>query len=314
MNERNPITTILPAVNEGSFHDRRPNPMVISDAVGVVNLQSRISVDRQSDSALVAVGIQGETGISGIVSQNPNNSSSDPMLMEAEIRKEPLAIAVHHQGALGAAAHYGNGKRRATHKRQRLTWREKGKSIASNVVGASEGHATNVAAATRDGIGASDSVRVHEASVNVNRAVAARSFTDVARGFQEASVEGIAEPTSVAGIPKEDHGQEAANVGVEKVVPNVQLQQAAYVEADGSVALPVLGSNPNDLVGLAGKQVWADVSDGDDSGSLEEDGADSAHENQIKGLQSHATTPPGSDSENVSTDLTSTMHGSGSEW
>ncbi|KAJ4968819.1 hypothetical protein NE237_015520 [Protea cynaroides] len=71
--------------------------------------------------------------------------------------------------------------------------------------------------------------------------------------------------------------------------------------------------NPNVTVDLAAKQSWADVSDGDVSESLEDDGADLSHEEQVEDLnQPHAATPPRSDSKNDPIELCSTMHGSGS--
>ncbi|KAJ4978386.1 hypothetical protein NE237_009166 [Protea cynaroides] len=312
----NEIRSTVSAIIGESNHDRNPNSLKtrvsepdIGAVVGDFNLNSRVLVDGHGDplsvgveyqSTRVSVGAQGAPHAVGIITQNPNPfvvglSSSDPMLMEAGIRHNSMAVVLH-QGPLMPAAQHENDLRRVAHKRLRWTWRERDKSTVSNGVGTSEGPAENIYATSGD---CSNSITA-ELGVNINRAslIAAQSFADVARGFHDALVEGLAKPTSVA----EDHGKEAAtNVGVEKEGTDVPLQQVAIVEKDGVAGLPVQGraisQNPYVPVDLGVKQSWANVYDWNVSEILNDEGTDSFHEEKVEDLNhSHLATPPGSDS------------------
>ncbi|KAJ4958869.1 hypothetical protein NE237_025980 [Protea cynaroides] len=162
INDRNPNeirSTVFEVIGE-SKHDRNPNSLRtrvsepdIGAAVGGINLNSRVLVDGHGDPPVV-VGAQGVPRAAGIITQNSNLfdvglSSSDPMLMEADIRHDSMA-AVLQQGSLMPAAQHENDLRCVARKRMRWTWRENGKSAVSNGVGTSEGPAGNIAAASGD--------------------------------------------------------------------------------------------------------------------------------------------------------------------
>ncbi|KAJ4963493.1 hypothetical protein NE237_023432 [Protea cynaroides] len=283
---------------------------------------ARISVGLQGDTRDAGtvsqtpnciVGVQGDSRAAGIVSLNPmfpvGFSVSDPMLMEASIPQE-LRAAAHMsvpQGTVHNENFFTARERdlRRVRKRQHWTWREKGKNKVSNGAENLEVLAANIPTATSVGV---NSIR---AETVVNGARAARSFADVARGFQEASMEGLAEPTSIAA----DECKLNKNKVDEVDLGDVQPQQVATVEKDGAAGFPAQDRvNPNVAMEHGVNQFWADVSDGDVNESLDGDGTDSFHEEQAEDLnQEHVPTQTGLVSENPRMELDSTMHGSGSE-